>query len=285
MKPLRSLRLSRVSVLSARVALITTAIVALVYLGIAAGVVLIVQRNLTAQVDQQLQGSLAHLATEPRGDQGGFRPSAGIPPGGDRYGPPVLTWTIHSDGTVTSSDATADLPGQYRGVRDPQTITVGASSIRIAGTSIGADYVVTGMSMSGVDQATSELILAEAIVGPILLLAIFLGALTIGRRVGAPIEMARRRQMEFTADASHELRTPLSVIEATTTLALSRDRDPGWYRTGFERVHVESQRIRHLVEDLLWLARFDATRGQPSAEPVDIGVLAEQAITRFSARA
>lgn len=285
MKPWRALRLSRVAVLSARVALITTAIVALVYLGIAAGVVLIVQRNLTAQVDQQLQGSLGHLANEPRGDQGGFRPAAGVPPGGDRFGPPVLTWTIHSDGTVTSSDSTADLPSQYRAVRDPQTITVGGSSIRVAGTSIGSDYVVAGMSMNSVEQARSELILAEAIVGPILLLVVFLGALTIGRRVGAPIEMARRRQMEFTADASHELRTPLSVIEATTTLALSRDRDPAWYRTGFERVHVESQRIRHLVEDLLWLARFDATRGQPNAEPVDLGVLAEQATARFAARA
>jgi signal transduction histidine kinase len=91
--------------------------------------------------------------------------------------------------------------------------------------------------------------------------------------------------MEFTADASHELRTPLSVIEATTTLALSRDRDATWYRTAFVRVHAESGRIRRLVEDLLWLARFDATRGQPDAEPVDVAVLAEQAADRFTSLA
>jgi signal transduction histidine kinase len=30
------------------------------------------------------------------------------------------------------------------------------------------------------------------------------------------LERARRRQLDFTADASHELRTPLTVIEAET---------------------------------------------------------------------
>ena len=101
--------------------------------------------------------------------------------------------------------------------------------------------------------------------------------------MAAPIELARQRQMDFTADASHELRTPLAVIEATTSLALTRDRDGAWYRTAFERVHGESLRIRRLVEDLLWLARFDATRGQPGSAPVDLGVLGEQAVDRFRA--
>ena len=41
--------------------------------------------------------------------------------------------------------------------------------------------------------------------------SVFLGAVAIGRRAATPIEQARQRQMEFTADASHELRTPLSV--------------------------------------------------------------------------
>src|SRR5439155_20533806 len=104
----------------------------------------------------------------------------------------------------------------------------------------------------------------------------------IGRRVGAPIELARQRQLEFTADASHELRTPLSVIEAQTSLALAQDRDPGWYRAAFQRIAAESRRIRLLVEDLLWLARVDTSSGQPGAEAVDVGVLAWQAAERFA---
>ena len=32
--------------------------------------------------------------------------------------------------------------------------------------------------------------------------------------------------------------------------------------------------MRRLLDDLLWLARFDATSRPPNAEPVDLGVLA-----------
>ena len=278
-------RLSRVGFLSARVALISTAIVALVYLVIAAGVVLIVQRNLTTRIDSLLQQSLVLIASGPQMPAGGFRPPAGGPPGGDQFGPPLIVWTVLKDGSVTSSDTSASLPLQDRHVQGPETISVAGSLVRVEGRTLGDDYVIAGMSMSGVQDATRQFVLAEAIVAPILLLAVFFGALTIGRRVGAPIELARQRQMEFTADASHELRTPLSVIEATTTLALSRDRDAAWYRTAFVRVNAESLRIRRLVEDLLWLARFDATRGQADAEPVDVTVLAQQAVDRFTSLA
>ncbi len=106
---------------------------------------------------------------------------------------------------------------------------------------------------------------------------------TVGRRVAAPIELARIRQLEFTADASHELRTPLSVIEAQTSLALTEPRDPDWYRSAFQRVQGETGRIRRLVEDLLWLARFDSTRNQAQAEHVDVAILAHQAADRFTA--
>jgi len=104
-----------------------------------------------------------------------------------------------------------------------------------------------------------------------------------GRRVGAPIELARLRQMEFTADASHELRTPLSVIEAQTSLALVQERDAAWYQSAFQRIGNESQRIRRLVDDLLWLARVDSTESHEQAEPVEVGVLAARAVDRFAA--
>jgi signal transduction histidine kinase len=118
-------------------------------------------------------------------------------------------------------------------------------------------------------------------IAPVLIAVVFLGAVMIGRRVAAPIEAARRRQLEFTADASHELRTPLSVIEAHTSLALAADRSPEWYRRAFEKIEPEGRRMRHLLDDLLWLARFDASRGAPNAEPVDVATLAAQAVDRF----
>jgi signal transduction histidine kinase len=281
-KLLPSMRLSRVGIASARVALAATAIVLAVYLVIAAGVVIIVQRTLTSSIDDQLRGSLHQITDGPPPQTGGgFDAPHGGPPGGHPHGPPLIVWTVHPDGTVTCNDNSLVLPMAYRSVHGPQTASIGGATLRLDGQPVHDDYVVVGISADSVEQARSGLIEAEAIVGPILMVAVFGGALTIGRRVAAPIEMIRQRQMEFTADASHELRTPLSVIEATTTLALSRERDNAWYRSAFERVHGESRRIRRLVEDLLWLARFDATGGQPDTAPVDLGVLAQQAVDRF----
>jgi signal transduction histidine kinase len=135
--------------------------------------------------------------------------------------------------------------------------------------------------MDSVGQAQSTIVLAEVLIGPVLLIVVFLGAVAIGRRVATPIEQARVRQMEFTADASHELRTPLSVIEAHTSLALQQERSNEWYRTAFTRIDRESQRMRRLLDDLLWLARFDVSQAPPHAEPIDLGILASQTVDRF----
>jgi signal transduction histidine kinase len=98
-------------------------------------------------------------------------------------------------------------------------------------------------------------------------------------RLAASFEQARR----FSADASHELRTPLSVIEAHTSLALAHDREAAWYRAAFDRVDREARRMRRLLEDMLWLARFDAAQPPGAREPVDLAVLATQATDRFGA--
>jgi signal transduction histidine kinase len=112
------------------------------------------------------------------------------------------------------------------------------------------------------------------------LLLVFIGAYLVGRRVAGPIERARLAQLAFTADASHELRTPLSVIEAETSLALNEVADAG-YRQTLGRIQAEAGQLRRLVDDLLWLARFDAAPLVPSPVPIDVGVMAETMAERF----
>ncbi len=278
--------LQNVRTASIRVALATTAVVAVAYLLIAFAVVAITTQNLTAQIDARLADTLAHTSRggggpgggPGGGGGGGFQP----PDRGTPFNAPYIVWTIQTDGTVMTSNPLAVLPAEYYTVTTPTTISIGDDSVRIMGmTTADGDQVVIGQTMAPVSQAQQTIILAELLIGPILLVIVFFGAVAIGRRVAAPIEAAHQRQLEFTADASHELRTPLSVIEAHTTLALAQDRDAEWYRRAFGRVDQESKRIRRLLDDLLWLARFDATMGQPNAEPVDIGILADQAVDRF----
>ncbi len=273
--------LQRVLRESVRVALVATAVVGAAYLVVAVAVVFLVGRNMTADIDGQLRGTLDGFTRFAGPDRpppnGNFdAPTPRVP-----FGAPIIVWTIHADGDVSSNRSDAVLPVAYRHVTGPETISIGTASVRVEGMAVGDSYVVVGRSTESVSQAQSTIILAELLIGPALLLVVFLGAVAIGRRVAAPIELARQRQLEFTADASHELRTPLSVIEAHTSLALARDRDEQWYRSTFRRLDGEVRRMRRLVEDMLWLARFDALQGAPQAEPVDVGVLAEQTVDRF----
>jgi signal transduction histidine kinase len=263
---------------SIRVALAAAAVVGIIYLAIAAAVVVIVTNSLTAQIDGGLADTLAHIGPDRPGPDRGFE----APPPKRPFGPVTIVWTIQPDGVVVSNTTSAILPDAYRHVVGPATIATENAELRVAGASRGDTYIVVGQTMQPVSQAQDTLVIAELVIGPVLLAVVFLGAVAIGRRVAAPIEHARHRQLDFTADASHELRTPLSVIEAQISLALMQDRDATWYRAAFTRVAGESRRMRHLLDDLLWLARFDTPREHPEPEPVDVGVLAEQAADRFT---
>ena len=267
-------------------ALAATGIVAALYLLIAVAVVLIVTHNLSSNIDGTLSQWLTSMAADRQTVTRGFQPHGGPPP---RFGDaPVLWWMYHPDGNFSDSSteaASVKLPVPPTSITNPQSITVSGTQLRVEGGRVGDDWAVVGQSMSSVEQAQSNLIQAELLIGPVLLLVVFLGALAIGRRVAEPIEQARRRQMDFTANASHELRTPLAVIQAQTSLALSQTRDQDWYQRAFTRVNQESQRMRHLVDDLLWLARFEAMPRAGRSAPVDVGVMAQQAVDRFAALA
>lgn len=282
-------RLQRVHIASLRVALMASAILAVVYAVVAAIVVVVVTNSLTAQVDTRLTSFLA-------GKPSGPDPSASLE-NGPRYASTLFGWAVEPDGTVVPlTPRSGSLPASVAAVSSPTTVTVQGFDLRIAGTALpagtfvqvgadqfSADRIIVGQTLDSVSQTRSTIITTETIVGLVLLLVAFVGALIGGRRVGAPIELARQKQMEFTADASHELRTPLSVIEAQTSLALVQDRDANWYRSAFQRIGNESQRIRRLVDDLLWLARVDSVDTREQDEPVEVGVLAAGAVERFAA--
>jgi two-component system, OmpR family, sensor histidine kinase CiaH len=269
-----------VGMLTIRVAMAASAIVGVAYVLIAVVVLVFVTNNLTAQIDDRLNRALAPVPNQTGPDQPFGQQGAPDRP----FGPPVLMWRISPDGSIASlNTSNVALPAAYRHVAGPQTVSVGGVDVRIQGAARGDDYVVVGLTMEDVSQTESTLIVAGLGIGCALLIVVFLGALAIGRRVALPIEHARRRQLEFTADASHELRTPLSVIEAQTSLAMARPRESSWDANAFRRIDSELLRTRRLVDDMLWLARFDSTGGQPDAEPVDAGVLAAQAVDRFAA--
>ncbi|HEX7492489.1 MAG TPA: HAMP domain-containing sensor histidine kinase [Candidatus Limnocylindrales bacterium] len=276
-----------VQTLSIRVALIATAIVGATYIFLSVAATAVVVTGLTSDVDRHLNQSLQQATAFGQSSVG---PDVGLgqpgfdPTHQDPRGLQIVVWRVGADGTTSGESPNAPvLPPADSGVTGPTTVSISGVDYRISGVNVGTTRMIVGQSLDGVSQTTSTLILAEVGIGVALLVFVFLGSVAVGRRVALPIEQARQRQLEFTADASHELRTPLSVIEAHSSLALARERDPNWDGAAFGRIDTELKRTRRLVDDMLWLARFDSTGGLPQAEPVDVSVLAAQTADRFAA--
>jgi signal transduction histidine kinase len=157
----------------------------------------------------------------------------------------------------------------------------GGAQFRLKTARDAAGGVVAGQSLAGDAHTQSLLRDAEIAAGPFVVAAMFLGSLMVGLRALAPVEQARRRQLEFTADASHELRTPLAVIRAEADVALAVPRDAAGYADALARVRDETGRMGRLVEDMLWLARFDSQPPPPDDEPVDLSTMAAACADRF----
>ena len=283
---------------AAKVAAGATAVIAVVYV---LGVIvlnLLVSSHLTGQNDQRLAERMAAVAHDPAelsqpADPDGARPAARA---GDTDGDadddaaPVFVWAANTAGTVTAHSLGAPaLPAGLLAAQPPRdglAFTAGlgsAGAFRLKTTRQGSGWLIAGQSLSG-DAHTERLLLyAELIAGPFVLVAMFFGSLVVGLRALAPVEQSRRRQLEFTADASHELRTPLSVIRAEADVALSSPREAAEYRDALTRIQGESRRLRQLVDDMLWLARFDSRPPPPGDEPVDLATLAQACADRFRA--
>ena len=92
-------------------------------------------------------------------------------------------------------------------------------------------------------------------------------------------QASESRVRQFVADASHELRTPLAAIRGYTELAQRKRAEvPADVAHAMGRVESEADRMTHLVEDLLLLARLDS--GRPlDRRPVDLSRMCADAVS------
>jgi signal transduction histidine kinase len=273
-----------------RVAVLATAATAVIYVAGVIAANLGVSGHLTAQASERLTRALGDPALLSRRGAAGGGATAPDRTDIDADGAPVFLWEADARGAVTAhSPGAPRLPAALLAAHRPRDGLVTTANLGRVGeftlkrTGFGAGWLIAGQSLAG-DAHTERLLhYGEVIAGPVLLLAMFGGSLAVGLRALAPVEHSRRRQLEFTADASHELRTPLSVIRAEADVALSSPREAAQYRDALTRIQAESQRLRQLVDDMLWLARFDSRPPPPSDEPVDLATLAQGCADRFRA--
>ncbi len=282
---------------AAKVAAVATAAIAAIYVIGAIVFNLVLARHMTDQTDARLAARLSAAQYDPAAlSQRVTRPgpSQGVDLGDiDADSAPVFLWSADARGNVTAhSPGAPALPAAplaatlptVEGRRAGLAFTTGLPSVgpfRLKLARASGGWLIAGQSVAGDAHTRRLLLYGEIIAGPFLLLAMFGGLLVVGLRALAPVEQSRRRQLEFTADASHELRTPLSVIRAEADVALGAPREATEYRDALTRIQGESQRLRQLVDDMLWLARFDSTPPPPGDEPVDLATLAQACADRF----
>jgi signal transduction histidine kinase len=265
-----------------RIALATSLLIGVVYAGCVTVLDRVVAARLTAAVDARLQERLSDVRESGAAATASKAGVADDDDDDDTDAPPLYLWLVTPGGIERVSAGAPQLPrGAAPAVRQPRTAHLARSSFRLAAVRYGGTLLVAGQSLADQSHIEAVLGVGEALAAPVLLLAVFIGALIIGLRALSPVEQSRRRQLEFTADASHELRTPLSVISAETSIALTTPRKAAEYRSALARIAGESERLRSIVEDLLWLARFDSQPPQPGNEPLDLATIAAGCADRF----
>ena len=96
------------------------------------------------------------------------------------------------------------------------------------------------------------------------------------------IEDAVDREKQFTSDASHELRTPLAVIKGTMEVLIRKPRNQHEYEEKIQFCISEVDRLNHMVDQLLLLARFENQKQNVKQESIYLNALILDNLTRFS---
>jgi signal transduction histidine kinase len=167
-----------------------------------------------------------------------------------------------------------------------------------------APFILVVSIVLGVTAALSADFIGRSIARPIEALTDFAVKVSEGERRAVPPPAhgrevqslskaidSMRRQLEgrpfvetFAADLSHELKNPVAAIRASAeVLADGALEEPEEAARFVGRIREATTRIEALLGDLLSLARIEA-RGVEDAAEIDLGELAQQAVTRANDR-
>lgn len=197
----------------------------------------------------------------------------------------------HSDGTTTTSQVVAiSLDGVDSTVQRLALLTIAVSLIVVLLLFLLARVVVgVGLKPLVAVEETAEAIAAGDLSrrvpdGPpgteVGRLSASLNAMLVQIESSfSAREAGERRLRRFVADAGHELRTPLTSIRGYAELfrqgAIS---EPDAQAQAMARIESEAERMGHLVDDLLLLARLDQQRPLERV-PVDLKSICAEAVT------
>ena len=216
-------------------------------------------------------------------DQGGAREW--------RWAIPVFCVTIEADGALTLEEGsqvkvTEDTLAQA--VQEIQEAQAPSGTLQNLGLRFQQEQLSDGRTriafsdLSWERASLGRLMLNSLLIGGAALAVFFAISLFLARLSLKPVERAWTQQRQFVADASHELKTPLTVILANTgIMAAHPDATVASQRKWLGYIQEEAQRMKELVEDMLFLAKHDGTERPRDAQTVNFSDLVTGCALRF----
>lgn len=199
---------------------------------------------------------------------GGERP----PQTGDSGPKPVFTVTLNHEGDIVWSDRqnveiddeTLALAVSYATDESSDGGVIDALNLRYLRRETPEGTRIAFADRTAEQTALRQLAFTLLLVGLGGMLAFFGISLFLARWALRPVQEAWAQQQRFIADASHELKTPLTVILANLNILQKHpEHTVAEEHKWIDNTQVEAGRMKGLVDNLLFLAKSDATQAPP----------------------
>jgi two-component system OmpR family sensor kinase len=196
----------------------------------------------------------------------------------------VLSVSLRSRGTDAGVFRAALSTAAIRSTGQDLALDVAAAGLLALALGVPLSYLATRRALRPLARMAAD---AEAISKPGSMRSIAyegpsdeLGALARAlNEMLARLEQSANDQRAFVADASHELRTPVAVIRGNAELLRTGVIHGEDTVDALQRIESESERMSKLLNELLALARLEAT-GQARLQPLCARVLLDEVAAR-----
>lgn len=197
------------------------------------------------------------------------------------------------DGNLLSTDSRFDMDEEFYNVALAQATTSSsregefaldgarwAYSIR----NTPAGEMIVCLDVTAQLRIMTTLIYTFSIVALGMLIVIYVTSRYFANRSIAPVREAFEKQKRFIADASHELKTPLAVINTNADVLLAAgdetiDSQAKW----LQHIKSETERMKTLTNDLLYLTQMDDAVEHVLHVPFDLSEAVESVILTMEA--
>ena len=204
---------------------------------------------------------------------------------------PVFCVTVETDGSLSLEDESrVDVTQEVlsQAVEEVRSAQSRSGSLRDLGLRFLQESLPDGRvriafsDLSWERASLTRLMVSSLLIGAAALAVFFAISLFLAWLSLKPVERAWAQQRQFVADASHELKTPLTVILANTgIMAAHPDATVASQCKWLGYIQEEAQRMKELVEDMLFLAKHDGAERPKDSRAVNFSDLVTGCVLRF----